>query len=107
MNGTEFCFMKLDSDTIYNAYLNKLPFNYYISILGGMGGLRPCLFCLFRGGGRIREKPAYIILARSLMGYRVETIYFQTYESSFTMLNIMYHAVILCIPWCNVWTGHL
>ena len=36
VNGTEFCFMKLDSDMIYNAYLKKLPFKYYISILGGM-----------------------------------------------------------------------
>ena len=42
---------KLEVDTIYYAYLNKLPFKYYISILGGGGGLGPCLFCLFREGG--------------------------------------------------------
>ena len=53
---TEFCFGKLESNTILNAYWNKSTFKYYISILGGVGGPRPCLFCLFRGGGsRSRE----------------------------------------------------
>ena len=33
-----------------------------------MGGLRPCLFCLFRGVQNL-GKPAYIILARSLKVY--------------------------------------
>ena len=42
-------FRMLEFDTIYYAYLNEQPFKYYISILGGVGGLRPCLFCLFRG----------------------------------------------------------
>ena len=32
-----FTFRKLEFDTIYNAYSNKSPFNYYISILGGGG----------------------------------------------------------------------
>ena len=36
---------------MYYVYLNILPFKYYISILGGVGGLSPCLFCLFREGG--------------------------------------------------------
>ena len=58
--------MKLEFDNIYYAYLNEAPFKYYISILGGVGGLRPCLFCLFRGGVQNSEKPAYIILACSL-----------------------------------------
>ena len=40
---------KLEFDTIYYAYLNESPFKYYISILGVVGGLRPCLFCLFQG----------------------------------------------------------
>jgi len=32
----------------------------------GVGGLRPYLFCLFRGGGvQNLAKPAYIILSRS------------------------------------------
>ena len=33
-----------------------------------MGGLRPCLFAYFRGGWGVQnlEKPAYIILERSL-----------------------------------------
>ena len=31
-----------------------------------MGGLRPCLFCLFREGVQNLGKPAYIILERSL-----------------------------------------
>ena len=33
--GTEFCFKKLEFYTIYNAYVKKSPFTYYISILGG------------------------------------------------------------------------
>ena len=45
--------MKLEFNTIYYAYSNKSPFKYYISISGGVGGPRPCLF---RGGGsRIGE----------------------------------------------------
>ena len=55
--GTEFCFRKLKFITIYNAYSKEFPFKYYISILGGPGGLRPCLFSYFRGGGsRIWKK---------------------------------------------------
>ena len=61
-------FRKLEFDTIYYAYLNESPFNYYISILGGVGGLRPGLLCLFRGWGvQNSGKPAYMILARSLI----------------------------------------
>ena len=45
-------------------YSNKSPFKNYISILGGWGGLRPCLFCLLRGVQNL-GKPVYIILARS------------------------------------------
>ena len=59
-------FRKLEFDTIYYEYLNKSPFKYSISILGGMGGPRPCLFCLFRGAGQNLVIPAYIILERSL-----------------------------------------
>ena len=63
----DFTFRKLEFDMIYNAYSNESPFKYYISILGG-GGLRPCLSCFFRGGGvQILGKPAYIILAHSLI----------------------------------------
>ena len=43
---------KLDFDTIYSAFLYESPFKYYISIRGGwVGGLRPGLIRLFRGGG--------------------------------------------------------
>ena len=56
----------LEFITIFKAYLNKFAFKYYISILGGAGGLRPCLFAYFRGGVQNLEKPAYIILERSL-----------------------------------------
>ena len=49
-------FRKLDFDTIYNAYLNKSPFKYYISILRGVRVLNS-------------GKPAYIILARSVILY--------------------------------------
>ena len=42
-------FRKREFDMIYYAYLNESPFKYHISILGGGGGLRPCLFCLFKG----------------------------------------------------------
>ena len=63
-----FAFRKPEFDTIYNAYLNESPFKYYISVLGGVGGLRPCFFCFFRGGGvQNLGKPAYIILERSLI----------------------------------------
>ena len=68
-------FRKLEFDRIYYAYLNESPFKYFISILGwGVGGLRPCLFCLFRGvrvGGGVQNlgKPAYMIIARSLISY--------------------------------------
>ena len=59
-------FGKLDFDTIYYAYLNESPFKYYTVIFGGVEGLRPGLFRLFRGGGvQNSGKPAYIILARS------------------------------------------
>ena len=34
---TEFCFMKLEFDSINKTYTNKLPFKYYIRILGGGG----------------------------------------------------------------------
>ena len=55
---------------IYNAYSKESSFKYYISILGGVGSLRPCLFCLLRGGGgggvQNLRKPAYIILERFL-----------------------------------------
>ena len=65
--GTEFCFRKLRFIImIYNAYSNESPFKYYISILGGVGGLRSGLFAYFRGGVQNLEKPAYIILERSL-----------------------------------------
>ena len=55
---------------IYDTHSNESPFKYHISFLGGMGGLRPCLFCLFRGGWRVEnfENIAYIILAHSLTG---------------------------------------
>ena len=43
--------MQLEFDTIFCAYLNESPSKYYIGILGRVGGLRSCLFCLFRAGG--------------------------------------------------------
>ena len=60
-------FRKREFDMIYYAYLNESSFKYYISILGGGGGLRSCIFCLFRGRWGVQNlgKPAYIILARS------------------------------------------
>ena len=62
-------FRKPEFATIYYAYMNESPFKYYISILGGPGGLRPCLFWLFRERGGVQNwgKPAYIILARSII----------------------------------------
>ena len=51
-HSTEFCFRKLEFDVIYNAYSNKSPFMYYISVFGG---LRPCFFCLCRRGSKIWE----------------------------------------------------
>ena len=49
--GPEFCIRKPKFITIYNTYSNKYTLKYYISIVGGVGGLRPCLFAYFRGGG--------------------------------------------------------
>ena len=46
-----FAFRKPEFNTLYYTYSNELSSKYYISVLGGGGGLRPCLFCLFRGGG--------------------------------------------------------
>ena len=47
-----FAFRKLEFDTIYNAYSNKSPFKYYISILGvGGGGSEAMLILLIKGGG--------------------------------------------------------
>ena len=43
--------MKLEFNMIYYGYSNESQFKYHISILGGVGGLEPCLFCLFREGG--------------------------------------------------------
>ena len=42
-----FVFRKLEFDTIYYAYLNKSPFKYYISILGGVGGPEFWKTCLY------------------------------------------------------------
>ena len=51
-----FAFIKLEFNTIYYKDSNKSPFKHYISIPWEVGGLRQCLFCLFRGeGSRIRE----------------------------------------------------
>ena len=64
--GTEFRFRKLEFNTIYNTYVKKSPFKYYISILGGVWG--PAYFAYLRGWMGVQNlgKPAYIILARSL-----------------------------------------
>ena len=68
-------FRKLKFYMIYYAYLNESAFKYYLSILGGVGGLRPRLFCLFRGCGvQNSGKPAYIILARSLVVFVVPIV---------------------------------
>ena len=48
----DFAFRKPEFNTIYYTYSNELPSKYYISVLGGVKNL---------------VKPAYIILARSLM----------------------------------------
>ena len=52
-----FAFRKLEFDTIYNALSNESPFKYYISTLGGVGGLRHAYVAYLAGGGgsRIRE----------------------------------------------------
>ena len=41
-----FAFRKLEFDTIYNAYSNKSPFKYYISVLGEGGGSEVMLILL-------------------------------------------------------------
>ena len=64
----DFGFRKPEFNTLYYTYSNELSSKYYISALGGVGGLRPCLFAYFRGGWGVHnlEKPAYIILEHSL-----------------------------------------
>ena len=51
-------------------YITLIRTNRHSSIIWAfwwVGGLRPCLFCLFRGGVQNLGKPAYIILERSLL----------------------------------------
>ena len=55
------CLGSLNLIQYVDSYSNKSPFKYHISVLGGVGILRPCLFCLFRGGPEFGT-PAYIIL---------------------------------------------
>ena len=45
----DFAFRKLELDTIYYAYLNKVPFKYYIRILGG--GVCGHAYFAYLGGG--------------------------------------------------------
>ena len=75
--GTEFWFRKLKFIMIYNAYSNKSPFKYYISILGGgRVGVWGHAYLLILGVGgwgvQNLEKPTYIILERSLISVFVE-----------------------------------
>ena len=42
----EFCFRKLEFKTIYYMYSNEVLYKHF----RGAGGIRPCLFCLFKGG---------------------------------------------------------
>ena len=46
----DFALGKLGCNLIYNTYLNGSFYDYYISILGGVGFLWPYLFCLSKGG---------------------------------------------------------
>ena len=69
-------FRKLEFDKIYYAYLNKSPFKYYISILGGMGVKGHAYFAYLGGWGvKNSGKLAYIILARSLICYDIAILY--------------------------------
>ena len=69
--GTVFLIRKLEFNKIYNPYSNKSPFKYYITILGGGGGgvWGHAFFAYLEGGQGVQYsgKPAYIILARSLV----------------------------------------
>ena len=60
---------KVEFKTIYYAYVNESPLKYYISILGGLEVLGHAYFAYLGkgGGGQNSGKPAYILLARSLM----------------------------------------
>ena len=67
---------------MYNAYLNKLLFKY--KHFRGVGGLRPCLFCLFREkGSRIGENMLIIILGFSLPEHSVDSLFYPTFQSYF------------------------
>ena len=47
--GTEFCFRKLEFNMRDNAYSNKTPFKYFISILGGRGSEAMLILHIFLG----------------------------------------------------------
>ena len=49
--NTEFCFMKIEFNTIDNAYLNISPFKYDASILGCVWGIWGHVYFAYLGGG--------------------------------------------------------
>ena len=64
-----FVLRKLDFDTMYYAYLNESPFKSHMyNHFRGCVGSEARLISLIQGGGVPNSgKPAYIILARSLI----------------------------------------
>ena len=83
-------FRKLEFETIYNIYSNKSPFRYYISVFWGEGGLRPCLFCLFRGGAEFCKTCLYntCMLPKNIQ------LYLQTFTFQTSLTNINYYILI-------------
>ena len=63
----DFAFRKPEFNTIYHTYSKESPSKYYISVLGGGGGSEAMLIVLIWGGVQNLGKPAFIILARSLV----------------------------------------
>ena len=63
-----FAFRKLEFKTMFNEYLNKSPFNYFIEAFQRERDLMPCLFCLLGVWGvQNLGRPSNIILAHSLL----------------------------------------
>ena len=64
----DFAFRKPEFSTIYYTYSNESPSKYYISVLGGGGGSEGMLILPIKGGGvQNWAKPAYVILASTLI----------------------------------------
>ena len=74
-------------------YVTHIRMNRHSSIIKsfrGVGGLRPCLFCLFRGRVENWGQPAYMILARSLIFVNSELLYITSLKYTLSLSLLSY-----------------